>query len=119
MRNRIGINLLAFLLASVLSAQSPLSAQAPDVKNGKRLFEVKACYQCHGWQGQGGLAGARLAQTKLTLPGFRNILRNPPPSQMPPFRAAVLTDAEVADLFAYVQLFPPPVPAEKIPLLNN
>ena len=93
-------------------------AQAPNISNGKRLFEVKACYECHGWQGQGGLAGPRLAQTKLNLQGFRNIIRNPPPSNMPPYRAAVLTDAEVAELFAFVQSIPPPAPAADIPLLK-
>jgi mono/diheme cytochrome c family protein len=96
-----------------------LYAQNPNAANGKKLFEAKACYECHGWRGQGGLAGARLAQTKLNLQGFRNILRNPPPSNMPPYRAAVLTDQEVADLFAYIQSFPAPEAAEKIPLLKN
>jgi mono/diheme cytochrome c family protein len=96
-----------------------LWAQSPNAQDGKRLFEVKACYQCHGWRGQGGLAGPRLAQTKLTLQGFRNILRNPPPSQMPPYRAAVLTDAETTDLFAYIQSLPAPKPVESIPLLED
>jgi mono/diheme cytochrome c family protein len=86
--------------------------------NGKRLFEAKACYECHGWVGQGGLAGPRLAQTKLNLQGFRSILRNPPPSQMPTYRAAVLTDAEAADIFAYIQSLPAPAPVESIPLLK-
>jgi mono/diheme cytochrome c family protein len=98
---------------------SGLGGQTPNPQNGKRLFEAKACYQCHGWQGQGGLAGARLAQTKLTLQAFRNILRNPPPSQMPPYRAAVLSDAEAADLFAYIQSFPAPKAADSIPLLKD
>jgi mono/diheme cytochrome c family protein len=97
-------------------AQNPSAAS---IANGKRLFEVKACYECHGWRGQGGLAGARLAQTKLNLQGFRNILRNPPPSNMPPYRAAVLTDEEVADLFAYIQSFPAAEPVQKIPLLKD
>jgi len=107
---------IGLLAASANWAQNP---NAPDPANGKRLFEVKACYQCHGWRGQGGLAGARLAQTKLNLQGFRNIIRNPPPSNMPPYRAAVLTDWEVADLFAYIQSFPAPAPAERIPLLKE
>ena len=94
-------------------------AQSPNPNNGKRLFEVKACYECHGWRGQGWLAGARLAQTKLNLQGFRNIIRNPPPSNMPPYRATVLTDQEVADLFAYVQSFPAPEAAGRIPLLRD
>lgn len=103
-------------MAAGLWAQSPGPA---DSANGKRLFERKACYECHGWRGQGGLAGARLAQTKLTLQGFRNIIRNPPPSNMPPYRATVLTDQEVADLFAYVLSFPPPLAVDKIPLLKD
>ena len=98
---------------------SSLWAESPNAQSGKRLFEVKACYQCHGWRGQGGLAGPRLAQTKLNLEGFRKILRNPPPSQMPPYRAAVLTDAETADLFAYIQSLPAPPPVESIPLLKE
>jgi len=110
--------MLRILFLSLFAAGVTWS-QNPSVVNGKRLFEVKACYECHGTRGQGGLAGARLAQTKLSLPGFRNILRNPPPSNMPPYRAAVLTDQEVADLFAYIQSFPPPEPSDRIPLLKN
>jgi mono/diheme cytochrome c family protein len=110
-------NMLVGLVAvGSMWAQNP---NAASVANGKRLFEVKACYQCHGWRGQGGLAGARLAQTKLNLQGFRSILRDPPPSNMPPYRATVLTDQEVADLFAYIQSFPAPEPVERIPLLKN
>ena len=104
---------LLFLFASALWAQSP------NAQSGARLFEAKACYQCHGWRGQGGLAGPRLAQTKLNLQGFRNILRNPPPSQMPTYRGAVLTDNEAADLFAYIQSIPAPAPVESIPLLKD
>ena len=106
---------MKILLVGLIS--TAVWAQSAD--NGKRLFEVKACYQCHGWRGQGGLAGARLAQTKLNLQGFRNIIRNPPPSNMPPYRATVLGDQEVADLFAYVQSFPAPPAVERIPLLKD
>ncbi len=107
------MRLLLFVFAASLWAQSP------NAQNGKRLFEVKNCYQCHGWRGQGGLAGPRLAQTKLNLQGFRNILRNPPPSQMPPYRVAVLTDAEAGDLFAFIQSLPAPPAVESIPLLKD
>ena len=110
------ILLAGLLAAGGVWAQNPSAAS---IANGKRLFEAKACYECHGWRGQGGLAGVRLAQTKLNLQGFRNILRNPPPSNMPPYRSAVLTDQEVADLFAYIQSFPAPEAAEKIPLLKE
>jgi mono/diheme cytochrome c family protein len=104
------------LIAAYAWAQG---SNAGNTANGKRLFETKACYECHGWRGQGGLAGPRLAQTELNLQRFRNLIRNPPPSNMPPYRAEVLTDQEVADLFAYVQSFPAPQPAERIPLLKD
>lgn len=90
-----------------------------DVANGKRLFHKNGCYQCHGTVGQGGIAGPRLAQTKLPLIAFRTILRSPPSSNMPPYRAKVMSDQEVADVFAYIQTFPQPAPAASIPLLNQ
>ncbi len=108
---------MRYLLLITLTAVA--FAQSPNLTNGKRLFEVKACYECHGWQGQGGLAGPRLAQTKLNLQGFRAIIRNPPPSNMPPYRAAVLSDAEVADLLAFIQSIPAPQPVGNIPLLKD
>jgi len=102
-----------------LTAALAVWAQTPNTENGKKLFEQQACYQCHGWRGQGGLPGPRLAQTKLNLAGFRAILRDPPPSNMPPYRAALLSDTQIADIFAYIQSFPPPEPAANIPLLQN
>jgi mono/diheme cytochrome c family protein len=88
------------------------------VANGKRLFMRNGCYQCHGTVGQGGLAGPRLAQTKLTLAGFTAYVRNPAPGSMPPFRARVMADQELADAYAYVQSVPPPVAPANIPILN-
>jgi mono/diheme cytochrome c family protein len=108
--------LIALLAGTASWAQNP---NAGNLANGKKLFEAKACYECHGWRGQGGLAGARLAQTKLNLKAFRNILRNPPPSNMPPYRAPVLTDQEISDLFAYIKSFPVPEPSWRLPLLKD
>jgi ubiquinol-cytochrome c reductase cytochrome c subunit len=90
-----------------------------DVANGKRLFERDGCYQCHGWQGQGGTAGARLAQTRLALPAFIGYVRNPNSGGMPPFRQKVLSDRELADIYAYIKTFPEPKPVKDIPLLNQ
>lgn len=89
-----------------------------DSANGKRLFMRNGCYQCHGTVGQGGLAGPRLAQSKLTRDGFIGYVRNPRPSNMPPYRSKVMTDQELADVYAYVQSVPPPVPADDIPILK-
>ena len=113
MKKLILLSMLAFA-AVIAFAQT----KAGDVANGKRIFMRDGCYQCHGTVGQGGLAGARLAQTKLTLAGFTAYVRNPAPGSMPPYRAKVMTDEELADIYAYVQSVPPPVPAADIPILK-
>jgi ubiquinol-cytochrome c reductase cytochrome c subunit len=104
------------LLATVLFAQTPVKPGNTD--NGKRLFLRNGCYQCHGTVGQGGLAGARLAQSRLSLVAFTAYVRNPAPGNMPPYRAKVMTDQELADVYAYVQSVPPPIPPDQIPILK-
>ena len=58
------------LFFSLLTLTPTAQTKTGDSSNGKRLFMRNGCYQCHGTVGQGGLAGPRLAQTKLTLPAF-------------------------------------------------
>jgi ubiquinol-cytochrome c reductase cytochrome c subunit len=89
-----------------------------DPAKGKQLFERNGCYQCHGHEGQGGLAGARLSQTKLSQAGFLAYVRNPRSGMMPSFRAKVLSDQNLADVYAYIKTFPEPRPAKDIPQLN-
>ena len=111
---------LTLVPALLLVAVATLAQTKPgDVANGKQIYMQNGCYQCHGTVGQGGLAGARLAQTKLTLAGFTAYVRNPAPGSMPPYRAKVMSDQELADVFAYVQSVPPPVPLANIPILAN
>jgi mono/diheme cytochrome c family protein len=110
----------AFLAILPLVAATALAQTKPgDSANGKRLFMRNGCYQCHGTVGQGGLAGPRLAQTKLTRDGFSSYVRNPRPSNMPPYRSKVMTDQELADVYAYIQSVPPPVPLADIPILGS
>ena len=90
-----------------------------DAANGKRLFMRNGCYQCHGTVGQGGAAGKRLAQTKLPVAAFIAFVRNPPPSEMPPYRAKIMSDQELTDVFAYIQTFPAPLPVASVPILNE
>jgi mono/diheme cytochrome c family protein len=109
--------LLLLLIFFAVGASAQL--KPGNAENGKRLFMFNACYQCHGTVGQGGSAGARLAQTKLTLPGFIAFVRNPPPSNMPPYRAKIMSDQELADVYAHIQTFPAPLNPATIPLLNQ
>jgi len=106
------------LVLMLLSTAAVAQTKAGDVENGKKLFLRNGCFQCHGYAGQGGLNGARLAQTKLLLPVFTAYVRNPPSGGMPPYRAKVMSDQELADVYAYIKTFPEPRAVKDIPLLN-
>jgi len=110
----------SFVLLLVPLAITVLAQTKPgDPANGKRLFERNGCSQCHGYVGQGGVAGARLAQTRLTQIAFMAYVRNPASGGMPPYRAKVMSDQELADVYAHIKTFPEPKPAKDIPLLNQ
>ena len=106
------ITLFAILLATI-----PLHAQS-NAENGKRLFEKDGCYECHGYAGQGGRDGARIAATPLNLPGFTRYVRRPA-GAMPAFTEKVLADRDLADIYAFLKAFPAAKPSKEIPLLNE
>ena len=109
-----------FLILLLLLPTAALAQPKPgDAENGKRVFMRNGCYQCHGTVGQGGLAGPRLAQTSLTAARFISYVRNPRPGNMPPYRTKVMTDQELADVYAYIKSVPPPVPLANIPILDQ
>ena len=107
-------------LLSLVAACGCLLAQAPagNPANGKTLFTKYGCYQCHGTQGQGTTAGARLAPKPLALPALITYVRAPK-GQMPPYTNKVVSDAELADIRAYLASIAEPPPAKNIPLLNQ
>ena len=107
------------ILLPLLAATAFAQTNTADAVNGKRLFMRTGCYQCHGTVGQGGLAGPRLAQTRMAQGGFIAYVRNPRPGNMPPYRSKVMTDQELADIYVYLASVPPPVPLASIPILNQ
>ena len=103
------------LAAGLACAQQALTG---NVKNGKMLYSQVGCYQCHGYAGQGAPAtGPRVSRTELPLKGFLDQLRHPS-NQMPPYEAAVLSDQDVADIYAYMRQMPAPRDPNSIPLLK-
>jgi len=89
-----------------------------DAASGKKLFVNYGCYQCHGYEGQGSTAtGPRLAPRPIAFAAFSKQLRRPS-SEMPPYTAKVATDAQLADIYAYLQSVPPPKDPDTIPLLK-
>jgi ubiquinol-cytochrome c reductase cytochrome c subunit len=110
-------------LAGLLLAAGPACAQqdfppSGNAANGKALYLQVGCYQCHGLAGQGALmTGPRVSRTKLAYQAFLAQLRHPV-NQMPPYEAAVLSDQEANDLYAYLRQMPAPRDAKTIPLLD-
>lgn len=111
---------LALIAATALLATPYAQGQnrAGNTDNGKKLFVKDGCYQCHGYQGQGGVAGARLAPRPIALVALIAYVRHPT-GQMPPYTAKVLSDAELADIHAYLASIPTPPAAKNIPLLSQ
>lgn len=111
--------------AAVVGIATWTVAQAQDAPPGnagvgKRLFIADGCYTCHGRSGQGGAYNGPapiLAKTALPFDGFRAQIRNPV-NDMPGFPAALLSDKDIADIYAFVQSLPGPRSAKDIAILN-
>lgn len=106
---------LSLLCAAFAAGQSPAPGNAG---NGQRLFVKLGCYTCHGYQGQGGGAGAKLAPLPIPAAALIAYVRHPA-GTMPPFTSKVASDAELTDIRAYLASVPEPPPAKNIPLLNQ
>jgi mono/diheme cytochrome c family protein len=82
-------------------------AQAGDVDHGKHLWaDVKLCKNCHGANGEGGLAGPRAGDGK-SLEAWITQVRTPR-ANMPAFNDIKVSDQEIADMWQYMQSLPKP-----------
>src|SRR6516164_8930728 len=100
--------LISITIAAVLNAQTPAARSAPvgDVQNGKKIFTSYGCYQCHGYDGHGG-AGARLAPNAISFEAFSKYVRQPA-GEMPPYTSKVVSEKELADIYAFLHTLPAP-----------
>jgi ubiquinol-cytochrome c reductase cytochrome c subunit len=97
---------------------APILAQNGNAEKGKREFVKLGCYTCHGYEGQGGGAGAKLAPHPIPAKALIAYVRHPA-GTMPPFTAKVVSDEQLLDIHAYLASIPAPPPAKDIPLLNQ
>ena len=109
------------LVAALLCAALPALAQAPggDAARGKAAFMKNMCYTCHGTVGQGGDRGSgpRIAYDVWPWEGFAQQVRHPR-EQMPRYPKELLSDADLADIYAYVASMKSGLKAKDIPLLR-
>jgi mono/diheme cytochrome c family protein len=123
---------LAFILAAILllvpgkSARAGTTIPIPqeekssagNVQNGKKLYISYGCFECHGRQAEGtSVGGPRLGPNPISFPAFSKYIRQPT-GQMPPFTMKVTSDADLADIYAFLQSLPQPPKADSIPALK-
>src|SRR5579862_7156497 len=106
------------ILAPMIGEAAAQQAPAGNADHGKMLYRETGCYQCHGLAGQGAImTGPRVSRTELPFEGFLGQLRRPA-NQMPPYEAAIVSDRDAADIYAYLRQMPAPPDANSIPLLK-
>jgi ubiquinol-cytochrome c reductase cytochrome c subunit len=104
-------SLIPLMVTAVLVAGAPaLGRGAPppgDAANGKRVYMADGCYQCHGTVGQGSRpTGPHLAPNPLPYEAFAGQVRRPV-NAMPPYTTVVLSEQDLADIYAYLVTVPP------------
>ena len=117
--NRISSIALASLLVVSLGAgaQTPgPAATAGSAARGKTTFFRVGCHQCHGGAAQGSpySTAPKLGPAALPFAAFTLFTRKPR-LQMPPYSPEILSDAELADIYAYVTSRAAPVALDKLP----
>ena len=116
---RLFLAALVMFTASVIGQGA--ARAAGDAQKGKVAYIKYGCWQCHDFAGEGSIAtsgGKVLGRTAQSLDAFKTFVRTTN-GAMPPYRPAVLSDDELADIYAYLQSLPQPKAASDIPLLND
>jgi ubiquinol-cytochrome c reductase cytochrome c subunit len=102
---------LAVLVTACLIGGAAAHAQEAkppgDAANGKRIYLADGCDLCHGTVGQGGRGtGPHLAPNPLPYEAFAGQVRRPV-NAMPPYTTIVLSDRDLAEIYAYLLTMPP------------
>jgi mono/diheme cytochrome c family protein len=112
------IRLLAPVAAAAVLVMSQGAALAASADKGKTAYVKNGCWQCHGYVGQGGAAGPKLAPDPLAVEALTAFVHFTN-GRMPPYPEAILSNADLADIHAYLQSIPKTADYKSIPLLNQ
>jgi ubiquinol-cytochrome c reductase cytochrome c subunit len=100
--------LVIALAAGLGVSAAAQTAPAGSVEKGRVTFVKVGCAQCHGREGQGSpTTGPRLGPGSMPFTGFSRYVRAPR-QQMPPYSDRILPDADLGDIYAFVQSRPKP-----------
>lgn len=107
-------------LKSIPPPSQPESVHDGNAKNGELIYTSFGCYECHGREGQGALqtSAPRLGPPTQPFSAFAKYVHHPRGS-MPPYTSKVVSDSQLADIYAFLKSIPMPPPADTIPLLKE
>ena len=95
------------------------AASAASAEKGKAAYVTHGCWQCHGFEGQGSAItslGKVLAPDPMPYETFEAFVRGTNRA-MPPYREAILSKADLEDIYAFLQTIPAGKSFKEIPLL--
>ena len=111
-------SILAIAFATLSSMAFAEGAPAGSADAGKAMFQKAGCWTCHNYGGTGSAGtGPRIGPTALEWEGFIHQVREPA-NQMAPFPEAILSDQDLANIYAYLQTQKREDP-KTIPLLSK
>lgn len=121
--NLFGVTAVAasLCLSAMASAARAQDAPPGNAAEGKRIYLATGCFFCHGHSGQGGnLNGPApiLAKTAMPWEGFVNQLRHPS-NEMPAYAEKVMTEKQIADIYAFLHSLPGPLPAKDMAIFKD
>lgn len=115
---RTGIRFVAgALLAVAFGFASFPNLLAQEDSPGRSLFIDYGCWQCHGYEGQGGASGPRVAPTMLPFVAFEQFVRRPV-NVMPAYAPGNLPDEALRAIYAFLGEVEEPPAIEDIPALR-
>lgn len=108
----------ATLIAVAGFAVAPLPLHGADddaIAEGRELYMDYQCWQCHGYEGQGG-AAPRVASMNYPYAAFERFVRFP--NVMPAYPPGQLDDDALRRIYDFVQSLPDAPRREDIPALD-
>jgi len=109
--------LAVVVVCGFAQAQTAATKPAGDAQSGKRVFASAGCATCHGAQAQGTAMAPQISPPPLALPAMIAYARQPT-GKMPPVPVATASDAQLADVYAFL-LSVAPKTAEPVELKGD
>jgi mono/diheme cytochrome c family protein len=117
-KNRqIPIAVAVLTLVAGISIGASATQEDEVADRGKKDYVEMGCYQCHGYQGQGG-PGGRIAPKPASLEAFTRLVRRPP-NVMPAYSPKVISDEKLERIHKYLESIPEPPDVSTLPVLSG